>query len=165
MRIYLTNLGKYNEGKLVGQWVELPVNEEELKEVKKVIGISERYEEWFITDWEESPLEINEYDNVSMLNQIAQVYEEMTEEERVVLEFMLKYEGIEWENALEIISNYDYICYEDIKDEYDLGKRITEDWEIPQRLEYYINYEQIGFDSEYDEGWTIYKEKGILLFK
>lgn len=24
MKIYLTNLGKYNEGQLVGEWVELP---------------------------------------------------------------------------------------------------------------------------------------------
>lgn len=33
MKIYLTNLGKYNEGQLVGEWVELPVSQEELKEV------------------------------------------------------------------------------------------------------------------------------------
>lgn len=26
MNIYLTNLGKYNEGQLIGEWVELPVS-------------------------------------------------------------------------------------------------------------------------------------------
>lgn len=30
INIYLTNLGKYNEGELVGEWVELPVSDEEL---------------------------------------------------------------------------------------------------------------------------------------
>lgn len=40
MNIFLTNLGKYNEGKLVDEWVELPVSNEELQEVFKRIGIN-----------------------------------------------------------------------------------------------------------------------------
>ena len=36
--IYLTNLGKYNEGFLIGEWVSLPVDEDELNEVFKRIG-------------------------------------------------------------------------------------------------------------------------------
>lgn len=39
LRIYLTNLGKYNEGMLVGEWVDLPVSEEELEKVFKRIGV------------------------------------------------------------------------------------------------------------------------------
>ena len=30
MSIYLTNLGKYNEGYLIGKWVKLPVAEGKL---------------------------------------------------------------------------------------------------------------------------------------
>lgn len=52
LKIYLTNLGKYNEGYLVGKWVELPATDEELEEAKKEIGINQQYEEWFITDYE-----------------------------------------------------------------------------------------------------------------
>ena len=33
MKIYLTNLGRYNEGYLVGKWVKLPVCEEVLDKV------------------------------------------------------------------------------------------------------------------------------------
>ena len=33
MNIYLTNLGKYNEGELVGEWVQLPISNEELQKV------------------------------------------------------------------------------------------------------------------------------------
>lgn len=36
---YITNLGKYNEGKLVGKWIEFPITEEELEEVFEEIGI------------------------------------------------------------------------------------------------------------------------------
>lgn len=50
--IYLTNLGKYNEGCLIGEWVNLPITNEELEEVKERIGINEYYEEWFIADYE-----------------------------------------------------------------------------------------------------------------
>lgn len=52
MNIYLTNLGKYNEGELIGEWVELPVSQEELQKVFERIGINEEYEEYFITDYE-----------------------------------------------------------------------------------------------------------------
>ena len=30
---YVTNLGKYNEGKLVGEWVRFPTTEEKMKKV------------------------------------------------------------------------------------------------------------------------------------
>ena len=36
---FITNLGKYNEGELVGEWVKFPTTAEELKEVFKRIGI------------------------------------------------------------------------------------------------------------------------------
>lgn len=52
LNIYITNLGKYNEGELIGEWAELPVNEEELQEILNRIGINEEYEEYFITDFE-----------------------------------------------------------------------------------------------------------------
>lgn len=52
LNIFITNLGKYNEGKLVGEWLKLPVSEEEFKAAKKRIGINEHYEEYFISDYE-----------------------------------------------------------------------------------------------------------------
>lgn len=37
--VFITNLGKYNEGNLVGEWVKFPTTEEELKKVFERIGI------------------------------------------------------------------------------------------------------------------------------
>lgn len=34
---YITNLGKYNEGELVGKWIEFPITEAELEEVLEEI--------------------------------------------------------------------------------------------------------------------------------
>ena len=54
---FITNLGKYNEGALVGEWMKFPTTAEELKKVFERIGIGAKddfgqtYEEWFITDY------------------------------------------------------------------------------------------------------------------
>ena len=42
---FITNLGKYNEGFLVGEWMKFPVTNEEMQEVFRRIGIGRRYEE------------------------------------------------------------------------------------------------------------------------
>ncbi|MCM0743264.1 antirestriction protein ArdA, partial [Clostridioides difficile] len=41
MRVYIANLGKYNEGYLVGDWFAFPIDEEDVTER---IGLNERYE-------------------------------------------------------------------------------------------------------------------------
>ena len=43
MAVYIANLGKYNEGYLVGAWFTFPIDEEDVKEK---IGLNERYEEY-----------------------------------------------------------------------------------------------------------------------
>ena len=36
---YITNLGKYTEGELIGEWVEFPISSEQFQDVLKRIGI------------------------------------------------------------------------------------------------------------------------------
>lgn len=74
MKIWLCNLGKYNEGNLVGQWVDLPVDS--FKPIFDEIGINEEYEEYFIADWESDCYEIGEYDNICLLNYAAKLVED-----------------------------------------------------------------------------------------
>ena len=40
MRVYIANLGKYNEGELVGDWFTPPVDYDEMAER---IGLNDRY--------------------------------------------------------------------------------------------------------------------------
>lgn len=42
MRVYIANLGKYNEGCLVGDWFSFPLDYEEIRER---IGLNGEYEE------------------------------------------------------------------------------------------------------------------------
>ena len=41
MAVYIANLGKYNEGYLVGAWFTFPIDEEDVKEK---IGLNEQYD-------------------------------------------------------------------------------------------------------------------------
>lgn len=89
MRIYLTNLGKYNEGELVGKWVTLPID---INEELKSIGVENgtEYEEYFITDYENDfHYKVDEYDDLTSLNRVAEymegknieeIYHELVEE-------------------------------------------------------------------------------------
>ena len=82
---FVTNLGKYNEGELVGEWVKFPITNEEMQEVFKRIGIGGRYEEWFITDYECHDPGIydllGEYESLSELNYLAGQIMELNESE------------------------------------------------------------------------------------
>ena len=64
MRIYIANLGKYNEGELVGAWFTPPVD---FEEVKERIGLNDEYEEYAIHDYE-LPVEIDEYTPIEEVN-------------------------------------------------------------------------------------------------
>ena len=52
---FITNLGKYNEGELVGETLKFPTTKEEVQGLLKRIGVDGvRYEEFFITSFDGS---------------------------------------------------------------------------------------------------------------
>lgn len=72
--VYLTNLGKYTEGELVGEWLQLPCKDSEIKSCLDRIGINDEYEEYFITDYEINfDYKLGEYENIYMLNTLAKI--------------------------------------------------------------------------------------------
>ena len=85
---FVTNLGKYNEGELVGEWVHFPTTEDKMKEVFERIGIGSKdefghvYEEWFITDYDcpihEVSKLLGEYENLDKLNYLASRLDELS---------------------------------------------------------------------------------------
>lgn len=73
MQVYISNLGKYKEGELVGYWFIPPID---LEEVKERIGLNSEYEEYAIHDYE-LPFEINEYTPVSENNRLCAMVQEL----------------------------------------------------------------------------------------
>lgn len=150
MKIYLTNLGKYNEGELVGEWVELPVLPEELEKVFERIGINEEYEEYFITDYECDLYEVGEYENIDTLNEIAERIKELDEEESKVVKALMQKLGYTLDEAIERVNNGDYRIYYDCDDMEDVAYQVVEDCgyldKVPDNVAYYFDYESFGKD-------------------
>ena len=96
MKVFLTNLGKYNEGYLIGMWVKLPVPQDKLDEVMEKIGINEEYEEYFITDFETDFTGmrdvISEYSSIVALNNLSEKIEDLSEDEQEKLDAVLECE-------------------------------------------------------------------------
>lgn len=149
---YVTNLGKYNEGELVGKWVELPIDEEDFEKVLEEIGVDgENYEEYFFTDYSYSNVEnlnFGEYENIDDLNEIAEQLERLRDYELDVFNAIVQHFGVDY--ALEFNID-DYNLYTDINDEEELGRYYIEelgcyDLDKLGNLAYYIDYEKFGRD-------------------
>ncbi|MBO4542672.1 MAG: antirestriction protein ArdA [Bacteroidales bacterium] len=158
LSVFLTNLGKYNEGELVGEWVDLPVSDDELQEVYKRIGISDEpdeygryYEETFITDYESDidGLEIGEYDSITRLNEIAEAIEELDDYDLKVFKNAVE-AGFVDADDIEDFDPSRYILYEDVSSATDLA--IAEIESIygslsnapKELLEEYFDYDNYG---------------------
>ena len=79
---YVTNLGKYNEGELVGETLKFPATTEEVQALLKRIGVDGiRYEEIFITSFDGDVLGLydylGEYENLDELNHLAHLLSDM----------------------------------------------------------------------------------------
>ena len=152
IKVFLTNLGKYNEGYLIGEWLELPASQQEIDETMAKIGINEEYEEWFITDYEASfNIEIGEYSNLNELNEIAEQLDELEEDAQEAIQAMLL-DGYTFNEALEKASNGDYIIYYDCDDMIDVAMEIVEECgylnDVPEKIAIYFDYEAFSRDLE-----------------
>ena len=152
MKIFLTNLGKYNEGELVGEWVELPVSHEELQKVFERIGINEEYEEYFITDYECDLYEVGEYENIDKLNDIAERIKELDEEGSKVVKALIQKLGYTLDEAIDKVNSGDYMIYNDCENMTDVAYQVVEECgyleNVPDNVACYFDYESFGRELE-----------------
>lgn len=150
MNIYLTNLGKYNEGELVGEWVQLPISNEELQKVFERIGINKEYEEYFITDYECDFYEIGEYESISTLNEMAEKFDDLDEEQEQVVKVLMSECGYDLDGAIEKAESGDYRIYTDCNDMTDVAYAVVEECDylrnVPETVARYFDYEAFGRD-------------------
>lgn len=168
LRVYLTNLAAYNRGELLGKWIELPMDEDELQEeIREVLAMGEPGdEEYFITDYEtEFEIEVHEYSNVDQLNETAEELERVVEEHgEEVVKAIFAAVG-DTDEALNVLREGDFSVVTDIHNAKDLGYWAVDKWlfgEIPDHLADYIDYKRIGEDMLLD-GWYLVRELGIAV--
>ena len=157
---YITNLGKYNEGELVGETLEFPTSPQEVQTLLKHIGVDGiRYEEFFITSFDGDVLGLydylGEYENLDELNHLACLLSELDQGELEKFEAVL-HTGAHTSSVADIINltqNLDcFEFYPDIENEEDLGRYWAEDLPIPEELKDYFDYEAYGRDISINEG-------------
>lgn len=135
---YITNLGKYAEGQLVGETLKFPATTEEVQSLLKNIGVDGvRYEEFFITAFDGDVMGLydylTEYENLDELNHLAHLISELDSDEIETLEAALN-KGDHTSSVADIINlvhNLD--CYElhpGVTDDETLGRIYVEDMEL-----------------------------------
>ena len=160
---YVTNLGKYNEGELVGETLKFPATTEEVQALLKRIGVDGvRYEEIFITSFDGDVLGLydylGEYENLDELNHLAHLLSDMDTADLEKFEAVIdsgEYTGSVQE-LINLTQNLDCFDFEPgISNDEELGRRYIQDFgavEIPEHLIDYIDYEAYGRDIAIEEG-------------
>ena len=149
IKVFLTNLGKYNEGYLIGEWLELPATKQEIDACMERIGINEEYEEYFITDYETNiNIEIGEYSNLDELNEIAEQLEKLNKDDDIIRAILSYTNNIQ--ETIDIINRGDYIIYWDCDDMVDVAYQIVEECgylnNVPEQVKMYFDYEAFARD-------------------
>ncbi len=157
---YITNLGKYNEGELVGETLKFPTTAQEVEALLKRIGVDGvRYQEIFITSFDGDVLGLydylTEYENLDELNHLACLLSELDQSDLEKFEAVID-GGSHTSSVADLINltqNLDcYEFYPDIENEEDLGRYFSEDLPIPDELKDYFDYEAYGRDISINEG-------------
>ena len=135
---YITNLGKYTEGQLVGETLKFPATTEEVQSLLKNIGVDGvRYEEFFITAFDGDVMGLydylTEYENLDELNHLAHLISELDSDEIETLEAVLN-KGDHTSSVADIINlvhNLDcYSLHPGVTDDETLGRIYVEDMEL-----------------------------------
>ncbi|EEO7552537.1 antirestriction protein ArdA [Listeria monocytogenes] len=160
MQVYIANLGKYNEGELVGAWFTPPIDYEEMEER---IGLNGEYEEYAIHDYE-LPFEISEYASISEINRLCELVMEL--EGSPILDELKEIQGM-WFGSLEELLEHveDIQWYSDCDSMEDIARYYVEETgqlgEVPSNLQNYIDYQSLGRDMEI-EGNYLVTSRGVF---
>lgn len=176
LKAYITNLGRYNEGDLVGEWVKFPIDEDDFEEVLKRIGIGSNdefgqpYEEWFVTDYD-SDIDVSsilgEYPQYDEIQEVAEKLEDVYDD-MDVFNGILELTG-DFDEAYNVYTNGDYSFYEGVQDNDDLGRAVVDMYgsisELSKEtLENYFDYEAYGRDIDIESTGTFTENGYIQIF-
>ena len=153
MKAYITNLGRYNEGCLVGKWIDFPIDEDDFESELESIGVKENtmYEEWFVTDYDCSLFDMyeafGEYPNIDDINEVAEALEDHESE------FTALMEVCSYTDALGYLESENYTFYEGMTLEDVAYEFVEECYNLPEIAQRYFDYAAFARDLEFD-GYT-----------
>lgn len=156
MRVYVANLGKYNEGELVGAWFEPPIDYDEMAER---IGLNDRYEEYAIHDYE-LPFDIDEYTPIEEVNRLCEMVSDLPD---YIQSNLRELQG--YFSSIEDLCDHedDILYYPGCEDMADVARFMVEEGyiSVPDHLIYYFDYEAYGRDLSM-EGTFVETRDGVF---
>ena len=169
---YLSNLGKYTEGRPAGEWVTFPTTAEHLKEVFDRIGIDfKHYEEWHFTEFQSTipglTEHLSEYSHPDELNYLGKLLEMQFDDDREKFIAAIEYgdHADSLQDIINLAQNLDcYWIYPSVHNEEESGHYLVDELEEPElsdEVKRYFMYEEYGRDASInDDG--MFTEKGYI---
>lgn len=169
---YLSNLGKYTEGRPAGEWVTFPTTAEHLKEVFDRIGIDfKHYEEWHFTEFQSTipglTEHLSEYSHPDELNYLGKFLEMQFDDDREKFIAAIEYgdHADSLQDIINLAQNLDcYWIYPSVHNEEEYGHYLVDELEEPElsdEVKRYFMYEEYGRDASInDDG--MFTEKGYI---
>lgn len=140
LSVCITNLGKYNDGEIIYKWLDLPTTEEEIKKTLTDIKIGAEYEEYFVSDYtSDIGLEVEEYNNIYVINDLV---EQLEEYDYNLVEALADYlGGNDLQGIIDLAKN-DCIGFVEGIDAEDYERQVVEDC-------YDLDFDKLGWLANY----------------
>ena len=169
---YLSNLGKYTEGRPAGEWVTFPTTAEHLKEVFDRIGIDfKHYEEWHFTEFQSTipglTEHLSEYSHPDELNYLGKLLEMQFDDDREKFAAAITYgdHTRDLQDIINLAQNFHcYWIYPSVHNEEEYGRYLVdelEEPELPEEAKKYFMYEEYGRDAAINDGGR-FTEQGYI---
>ena len=169
---YLSNLGKYTEGRPAGEWVSFPTTAEHLKEVFDRIGIDgKNYGELHITEYQSSIAglagKLTELESLDELNYLSELLKMQFDDDREKFVAAMEYgdHTRDLQDIINLAQNLDcYWLYPTVQNEEDYGYYLIDELdelELPEEAKKYFMYEDYGRDAAINDGGR-FTEQGYI---
>lgn len=151
LKIFISNLKEYNEGQIIGEWVDLPC--EGLEEVLDKIS-NNGNDELFISDYETdiSGLKVSEYDNILELNDMTEEIDNLSDDEVIAFQAYLEQYTNDLQQALDAVRQGNYRIYYNCDNMEDVAYQVVNDCGlldgVPEEAKIYFDYEAYGRDLD-----------------